>query len=184
MDEELKNELKDGEKILYIGNAEPFQTLDRTNRNPFVVRTVLTVLISIALMISYTIEAMKINNFKILVPVIIAAIAYLVIASAFRDAKNIRKQKYVITDKRLIRKGDGTSGIPFSAIGQYLFKMDEDGHTSLLIGEDGIKTSSRNWRKWGASTLSVSEKGKCDQAVFYAIEQPDEFRKVFEKLVT
>ena len=181
MEEALKSALDTDEIILFKGQAESFETLDKTNKNPFVIRTVLTVLICISLIVAYAVSTIPIENFKILVPLVVAAVAALIITSVFRDSRKIRKQQYVITSKRLIRQNsDEVSGLPYSAIEQYLFKMDEDGHTSLLIGKDGTKTKSSNWRKWGASSLSVStESGKCDQAVFYAVPKPDQFRKIF-----
>ena len=180
MDEELKAALEEGEKILFKGKPEAFETLDKTHKQPFLIRTVLTVLICIALIVSYAVNTIPANNFKIVLPIILAAIAILVITSDFRDAKRIRNFQYVITNKRLLRKGDEITRLPYSAITQYLFKMDDDGHTTLLIGPGGIKIKSRKWRSLGGSPFSISsENGKCEQAVFYAIPQPDEFRKIF-----
>ena len=184
MEEDLKAALDADEIILFKGQAEPFETLDKTHKKPFIISTVMTVLICISLIVAYTITTVQINNFKVLVPFVIGAVGVLIISSVFRDARKIRKQQYVITNKRLIRQSDEVLGLPYSAIDQYLFKTDEDGHTSLLIGADGIKTKSKNWRKWGAGSLHVeTDSGKCDQAVFYAISDLNQFRKTFVEQV-
>ena len=184
MDEDLKNALEEGETILFKGKPEPFQTLDKISKPPFVITTVLTVLICTALCVSYAVNTIPSGTFKILLPIVVAAIGILIISSVFRDARRIRNQQYVITNKRLIRKGEDVCSLPYSAVTQYVFKEDEEGHTSLLIGPDGIKAKSKNWRKLGASSLSVNtENGKCEQAVFYGIPQPEEFRKIFVEQV-
>ena len=179
MDDTLKSALEKGEKILFKGKSESFETLDKTNKQPFMITTVLTVLICLALILTYTVNTLAIENFKILVPVVIAAVGALIISSVFRDSRKIRKLEYVITNKRLMRLGEDIVSIPFPAIKQYIFKMDEEGHTSLLIGEDAITKKSSKWRSAGVSSFSKDPNtGECEHAVFYAV--PDQFRKVFE----
>ena len=183
MDENLKSTLEKDEKILFKGKPESFETLDKANKQPFIITTVLTVLVCLALILTYTINTLAIENFKILVPFVIAAIGALIISSTFRDSRKIRKLEYVITNKRLMRLGDEISSMPFPAIKQYIFKLDEEGRTSLLIGEDAITKKTSKWRSAAVSSFAKDlNTGECEQAVFYAI--PDRFRKIFTEQIS
>ena len=182
MDENLKSTLEKDERILFKGKPESFETLDKTNKQPFMITTVLTVLVCLALILTYTVNTLAIENFKILVPLIIAAVGALIISSTFRDTRKIKKLEYVITNKRLMRLGDEISSMPFQAIKQYIFNQDEEGHTSLLIGEDAIMKKSSKWRSAAVSSFSKDPNtGECEHAVFYAI--PERFRNVFTEQI-
>lgn len=182
MDNDLRSALEKDEKILWEGSPEPFVTLDKTNKIAFIRKTVITVLVCLALILTYSLGTIPLENFKIGVVLIIMFFGALIISSVFMDARKIRKQRFAITNQRLIRQGDELRSISLSKIKKYLFSMDEDGHTSLLIGDDAVKKKSSKWRTMGASTIFINdETGECEQAVFYAIAKPDSFKKVFEE---
>ena len=181
MDEELKSALEEGEKILWEGSPEDFVTLDKTNKKPFIIKAALTALICIALIVTYSAATIPDNNFKPALAIVIAAFGVLIASSTFLDARKIRKQKYCITDKKLIWINDSTKKIPYESIKEYLFSTDEDDHTTLLIGVDAVKRKSSKWRSLAASSVYMNEEtGVCEQAVFYAIPKADSFKKIFE----
>ena len=181
MDEELKDALEQDEKLLWEGRPESFVTLDKTNKQAFTTKAIITVLVCIALILSYYAATAANDNFKIGVAAVIAGFGMLIICSTFLDARKLRKQKYGITDRRLLWMSDVVRSVPYSSIKQYRFGTDEDGHTSLLIGAEAIKKKSTKWRTMGASSVFMNDAGECEQAVFYAISDPDRFKKIFEE---
>lgn len=182
MDEELKSALHEGENILWHGKPESFITLDKTNKPPFVIKSVITAVVCLALIIGYAVLTIPTDNFKPLLPVIIAGFGVLIASSTFLDAKKIRKQQYYITDERLIWINDNIKSIPYNTIREYLFSKDEDNHTSLLVGAEAVKKKSSKWRMMASSSVFMNENtGICEQAVFYAIPGADRFKKIFEE---
>ena len=181
MDEELKSALEEGETVLWQGSPEDFVTLDKTNKKPYIIRVVIPALVCIALIVTYGAATIPDNNFKPALAAVIAAFGVLIASSTFLDARKIRKQKYCITDKKLIWINDSTKKIPFETIKEYLFSTDEDDHTTLLIGADAVKRKSSKWRSLAASSVYMNEEtGTCDQAVFYAIPKAERFKIIFE----
>ncbi len=181
MDDSLKEALKAEEKVLWQGSPEPFVTLDKTNKMPFIVKAVITVAVCLGMIIPYCVYGAEAGNMKIGLPLVIAGIGILVIISNFLDARKLRKEQILLTDSRILWKSDSVREVPYSSIKEYLFSMDEDGHTTLLIGVDAVKKKSRKWRTMASSTVFMNtDTGVCEQAVIYAIPQPDEFKKIFE----
>jgi len=181
MNEELKNILDEGETVLHQSVPESFETLDRTNKGHFTIKTVLAVGICGAMIIAYIIGTAATASFKPVLVIVLAFIAVMVCLSTFLDARKIRRQRFFITDRRLIWYNDSMRSIPYPSITQYKIARDEDGHTSLLIGENAVKSKSRKWRFMATSPVFMNqETGICEQAVFYAISDPEKFMTVFE----
>ncbi|MBR1707245.1 MAG: hypothetical protein IJ719_00250 [Clostridia bacterium] len=182
MDDQLQSFLEKDETIILKSQPEPFETLDQTHKTGFYIKAVVTTVICIALIIGYCSATLGSGNFKIALPIVIAGIGIVVILSTFMDARKIRKQKFYITNQRLIWENDGLKGIPYKTIDQYKFDTDADHHTSLLIGVDAVHKRSSKWRTLGASSVfNNMDTGICEQAVFYAISNPSEFKAAFEK---
>ena len=182
MDEELKHHLDEGEKVLWNGAPEKFETMDKTYKPAIVRKAIICAVIAAALTAAYLLAVKGTGNFKIGVEAIVIAACILAAVSNFTDARKIRKQEYCITDSRLLWKSENVHSIPFNAIKDYSFGKDDDGHTSLLIGEETIKAKKSKWRVLAASPAIVSEdSGICERAVFYAIPNAEQFRKIFEQ---
>ena len=183
MEEDIKEVLEEGEKILWNGGPEAFTVLDKTNKKPFMIKLVLTALVCIALIVAYV---TSINSgggdFKPLLIVIIVAIGILVVSSTYIDARNVRKQKYYLTDKNIIKISDSAQKVPLDKIGNYRFRADADGHTSLLIGENTVNSKMKKWRTLAVKPVSFDDKGgKCDLAVFYAIPSVNQFQRLLDE---
>ncbi|MBQ8093270.1 MAG: hypothetical protein IJ242_06820 [Clostridia bacterium] len=97
----------------------------------------------------------------------------------------MRKQHFYITNKRILWGYDEMlKEIPFKSITTYKFVTDADHHTCLLIGPDTVKMKPRKWRTIASAPAYMNaETGICDRCIFYAISEPDMFRKVFEQQV-
>ena len=128
MDEELKSALKDGEKILWQGKPESFVTLDKTNKKSFVIKAVITAVICVGLIIAYGAATIPQDNFKPVLPLVVAGFGILIASSAFLDARRLRKIDGTIHLYRLQHKkklffhgkspsiGHNTRSIPITLI--------------------------------------------------------------------
>ena len=182
MDEELKNTLQEGEKVLWEGKPENFITLDNTNKKPFIIKVVITAVVCIALIVAYCAATIPLDNFKPALPIVIAAFGILIASGTFLDARKLRRQRYYITDRRLIWISDSTRSVPYETIQEYLFSRDEDDHMTLLVGVNAVKKKSHKWRSMAAGSVFMNDDtGVCEQAVFYAIPRAEQFKKIFEE---
>lgn len=182
MDEELKKQLEEGESVLWNGAPEKFETMDKTYKPVIVRKGIICAAIAVVITAAYLLAVKGTGNFKLGVEAIVLAACVLAAVSGFSDARKIRKQEYCITDKRLLWKSENVHSIPFSAIKDYRFEKDDDGHTTLLIGEETIKAKKSKWRVSAASPLIINEdSGICERAVFYAIPNAAQFKKIFEQ---
>lgn len=181
MDEELKRHLEEGESVLWNGAPEKFETLDKTYKPAFIRKACICAAVAVVLSAAYLFAVKGTGNFKIGVEAIIVAACLLAALSGFTDAKKIRAQEYCITDSKLLWKSENIHSIPFSSIKDYSFVQDDDGHTSLLIGEETVKAKKSKWRVLAASPAIIDENtGICERAVFYAIPDAAKFKKIFE----
>ncbi|MBQ6365942.1 MAG: hypothetical protein IJI61_05945 [Oscillospiraceae bacterium] len=181
MGDSITEILHTDEQVLWQGTPEAFSLLDKTNKKSILIRVIVTAAVCIAAVIAYYSSMRSTSEFKIGIPIGILLLGVLVMATPLMDARRIRRQTFVITSERLLWKSESIREIPFSAIKEYLFSMDEDGHTTLLVGRDAVRKKSRKWRTMGAGTVFTDDEGICEQAVFYAIPEPEKFKKIFEE---
>lgn len=182
MDEELKHHLEEGEAVLWNGAPEKFETMDKTYKPAIIRKAVICTAVAAVLTAAYLLAVKGTGNFKIGVEAIVVAACVLAAVSGFNDARKIRKQEYCITNSRLLWKSENIHAIPFTAIKDYSFGKDDDGHTTLLIGEETMKAKKTKWRVLAASPAIINEEsGICERAVLYAIPDAAQFKKTLEQ---
>ena len=173
MEELLKESLREEETLLWSGRPEAFETLDKTHKIPFIRKGIIAALVTIAICAAYVIFA-QIKNvpLKPAVPVIVAACGIFVILRGLIDASKLRKRVlYAITDKR----------VEYSAISAAKLDRDEDGHVSLLCGEDAIKAKPWKRRVMAlAGTVTNDTTGMCESFAFYAIPDADKVKEILK----
>lgn len=183
MEELLKESLREEEKLLWSGRPEAFETLDKTHKTPFIRKGIITALVTIALCVAYVVLA-KIEEapLKPAVLVVIAACGAFIIARDLLDASKIRKRAfYAITDKRLLVLTDTAKSVEYSAINAAKLDKDEDGHVSLLCGNDGIK--AKPWKRREAvltGSCTDDSTGLCERFVLYAIPDADKVKEILK----
>ena len=183
MEELLKEALREDEKLLWSGRPEAFETLDKTHKSPFIRSGIITAVVTIALCVAYVILA-KANDvpLKPAVLVIVAACGIFIIVRGLLDASKIKKRVlYAITDKRLIILTDSAKSVEYSAINVAKLDRDEDGHTSLLCGEDAIK--ARPWKRRAAvlsGAITNENTGMCERFVMYALPDADKIKEILK----
>ena len=183
MEELLKESLREDEKLLWSGRPEAFETLDKTHKSPFIRSGIITAVVTIALCVAYVILVRaKEAPLKPAVLVIVAACGIFIIVRGLLDASKIKKRVlYAITDKRLIILTDSAKSVEYSAISAAKLDRDEDGHTSLLCGEDAIK--ARPWKRRAAvlsGAITNENTGMCERFVMYALPDADKIKEILK----
>lgn len=182
---ELDKALKDGEIVIWKGKPENYKILDKTNRPVFIKRCVICVVICVAVELLY-LWLTRISNADLLVwlmVVIFVACAASPILFLLRSRK-LKKGIYAATNYRLITFADQVVGVTYNRIKEYSFKMDPDGHTSLLCGKKGVSSKPGKWRELALfGNPDDNGTGPCEKFAFYAISKPDEIRKVLSEKI-
>lgn len=183
MEELLKESLREDEKLLWSGRPEAFETLDKTHKSPFIRRGIITAVVTVALCVAYVILVRaKEAPVKPAVLIIVVACGVFIIVRGLLDASKIRKRtSYAITDKRLIILTDSAKSVEYSAISAAKLDRDEDGHTSLLCGEDAIK--ARPWKRRAAvlsGAITNENTGMCERFVMYALPDAEKIKEILK----
>jgi len=180
MEKILKEELAADEKILWQAKPENFETLDVTHKKNFIVKAALIIGVVALLCVLYLVfAANKGIEVKYGLIVIILALAVFASINGIFDAKKLKKVSYVITDKRLILVDEVCKSAEFNLFKEAEFRVDADGHTSLLCGKRALESKPFHWRMLtvGGPHIEV-ETGLCDSFVFYAIPEADKVKKI------
>ena len=176
----LMKQLDEGEEILWSGKAEKTEIFDKTNKAAYIRRTVISLGIMILLMVLcfLKVEDAGIGSYTI---ILIAGIVAPILA--YKDARTCQSLEYYVTDRRLVRVNGGvTIMCPFNLIKTYRFRDDEDGNTTLLVGEKAIKSKPASWRsKVTFNSFTTDSKGFAEDYLFYAVDDVKGLSAVLEK---
>lgn len=187
MEESLKSIMDDGEQLLWRSRPEPFETLDKTHKKSVIVKSIITAVVTVAIITAYIIAAVRSSaDMKVGLIVIILVIGGYMIASPFLHARKLRKKaEYAITTRQLVLITDDAKGTPYDKIGVAAIRTDDDGHSSLLCGEDAIKAPAVRWRGYSMSGAHTNvDTGRCDALVFYAIPEAERVREILKPYLT
>ena len=170
MTEQLKEALQEGEQLLWQGKAENFETLDRTHKQNLIMTTAISLGIALAICIAY-IAAAGIANVKPLLILIILLIACIGPFNAFGDGKKLKKMIYAVTDQRILAVSDDVRAVEFDKVDAAEFRRDADGHTSLLLGRDAVKSKATKWRQYTVvgPHMNEEEPPKLETFALYAV---------------
>lgn len=185
MEELLKEELHAGEKILWHGGPEPFETLDVTHKQHVIVKAVLTIGIVFTLCIAYLVFANS-KGIELKPSLVVIAMLCAVLASFnyIFQSKKLSKMNYIITDQRIIFGTDILKSLEFAKIDKVEFKKDADGHTSILFGDVAIKSKAHQWRSLSLADAYIdSDTGYCSRFALYAVSNVDEVKKILSNYI-
>ena len=180
MDEILHSSLEKGEKILWDSHPEAFETLDKTHRQPFT-RKLLITLVSTAVLLALYIFLVGGHD-----PLIIAATLFIsayICASTHMNAWQLKKARYLITDRRIIVMNNDFTSAFYNEIPMAFLRKDNDGHTSLVCGEYAAKLPPHQWRGYSAVGARHDEK-VCDSLILYAIPDPAKVKEILAPHLT
>lgn len=182
MNDKLKSALDECENVLFTCVPEDFKPAQGARKPLFIKKVITSLLVAAAFIGGYCALGAKTGKIMPGVIVLIAVVAAYVIASVFLEANKVRKQEFVITDKRLLCKKDDTyKAIPYSAIKEYRFDKDPDGKTCLLIGTDALKEGFAKWISLAASPFIIEEdSGICSRGALFPVPDAKKFEALFE----
>ncbi|MBR4475044.1 MAG: hypothetical protein IKS55_15590 [Oscillospiraceae bacterium] len=178
MEDSLQVSLEPGEQILWQGGTEAFETLDNTHKKSFAVKAIIGSLVAILISAVYVfavINTAPINYFVFLVVFILCGIPAF---NFLGDAHKLRKTVYLATDRRLIVLRDSVHDMKYACIHEAAFRMDRDGHVSLLCGDEAMKLKPEKWREAAVVGQRVTEGPDCHRFVFYAPSDPEALKDI------
>lgn len=187
MEEILKPVLDGGEKILWSGRPESFETLDKTHKSSFIKRCVIIAVTTAVLCALYffAIERTGAELKAGLIALILALAVYAALSPILHASQLRKKIQYAATDKRLFVIKDEPKDIPYSQVSIASMKTDEDGHSTLLCGPSAVKSSPVKWRGDAATGIRTdNDSGLCDSLVMYAVTEPDKLREALKPYLT
>lgn len=178
MEDILQVSLEVGEQILWQGKAEPFETLDKTHRKSFAVKAIVGGLIAIIISIVYIFAVINTAPIKFFVFLVVFILCGIPAFNVLSDASKLRKTAYLATDRRLISVRDSVHDMKYDCIHEAAFRMDRDGHVSLLCGDEAMKLKPEKWREAAVVGQRVTEGPDCHRFVLYAPTEPDVLKEI------
>lgn len=185
MNELLKEELLENEKVLWEGKAETFSTLDKTHKLPMIKRAALIIGVVAAICIWYVVYSMA-NSIVIKPAIIVTAMfcAFLGAFSFISQANKIKKMRYYATNQRIICCVEIPKFLEYGKISDVVLKQDADGHTSVLFGKNAIKAKAHQWRSLSLLDPYLDEEtGFCTRFAMYAVDDAEQLKKVLSEYI-
>lgn len=180
MNEKIKEYLGHEEKVLWSGQAENFQAMDKTHKSYYTRRSIIVAVISVAIIAAYFYSAVSSGaGIKWGVAVVLVAVAAFALVSPVLDIRKLRKCCYVLTNEKLmlITPSDVRS-VALASIPTAKISVDEDGHKSLLCGPDAEKLPAFKRRVATLNGAQLDQQSNmCDRFVFYAVNDPAGLKK-------
>ena len=178
--DKIKEELLQGEELLWSGVSESFETLDKTNKSACIRKAIIIFSVVAALCIFYIVYAgSKGIDLKPGLIIIVMALALVASFNFYAQANKLRRGVYAITDQRIISIIDTPKSVELSRIKYIQMKTDEDGHVSILCGKQVIESKSHQWRALALLDPSIeAETGICERFVIYAISDAETVKRV------
>ena len=180
MTERLKEKLLPGEKVLWSGASEKFETMDHTNKAAYIKRAMIILGTVAALCLLYIVYVTS-KGIDLKLGLVAIALGFAVLGSAnfYFDAKKLGRAFYAVTDQRVISIIDMPKSLERAKIRDVEMKTDEDGHVSLLFGKKVIDSKSHQWRTYALLDPYIGEEsGKCERFALYAIPDAENLKKI------
>ncbi len=180
MEKQLREQLLEGEQLLWCGCPEPFDTFDKTNKNGLIVGLVLKILVTMGIVATFYISAQEKGDVKPGIFIFIFLFAVFAVINPFLIARRLRKKTiYGLTDRRIIRAGATDGAVPYERIKRAVLRTDADGHTSLLCGPRAVKLKPRQWRgEADASFINVMDEPEAARVILFALPMDDGLRNL------
>ena len=180
MDEMLGAYLEANEKILWDSHPEAFVTLDKTHKQPFIKKLLITLIITAILLILYI---GVLGHAEPLIIAVTLVIAGYICISTHMNAWQLKKARYLITDRRIIVMNNDFTSAHYADIPMAFFRKDADGHTSLVCGDYAAQLKPHKWRGYSAVGARYDDK-VCDSLILYAIPDPARVKEVLKPYLT
>lgn len=182
MEKTIHNHLKKNEQLLWQGKPESFKMLDNTNKSSIIGNALIKAVVIlglIALCIYIDIEEAFIKPWAILFLIVFGIYIQ---TEPFRIAHHLRdKTQYILTDQRILRMGAKKDSVSYEDIQTASLKTDEDGHYSLLCGEDSLTMKSNQWRNYADSNvITEMDSDTCACMILYALPMDTNLKRILQ----
>lgn len=180
MEERIKDNLVQGEEILWSSRPAAFQPMDKTHKSYYIRRSIIVAVVSVAILSAYFYSAIATSaGIKWGVVAVLLAVALYSLVSPVLDINRLRKCSYVLTNENLflVTPSDVRS-VKLSSIPTARLAKDEDGLSSLLCGPLADKLPAFKRRVATLSGALVDQDSSmCDRFVLYGISDTDSLKK-------
>lgn len=177
MENIIKENLENGEKVLWSGKAASGKVMDKTYSWFYC----LVILVSYGLTAAMLFLSYKATGqLKLSVALIILIVGSILPLAALYDGIKVRELSYAATDRRLIRTlGSEVFSADYKDIGDCRFRKDPSGNISLLCGKKTVKSSPIIWRGLSLFTGEVErdKKNRVQNYVMYAVNDAEGLKK-------
>lgn len=177
MENNIKENLENGEKLLWCGKSASDKVMDKTYSMFYCLVCLVCYGITAALMyMSYKAT----GELKLSVMLVLLVIGSILPLAAIYDGIKVRELGYAATDRRLIRvNGSEMFSADYNDIGECSFRKDPSGNTSLLCGAKTVRSTPLIWRGLSLFTGNV-ERDKDNNVhnyVMYAVNDTEGLKK-------
>lgn len=177
MEDYLRDNMENGEQLLWSGGSASEKVMDNTYRIPYLLRFLISYGLAAALMI----YAVKVTGgLRISVFLVLLVLGSMIPLTAIADGMKVRSLGYAATSKRLIRvNGSILYSADYDDIGECRFGKDPSGNTSLLCGDKAVKSKPSKWRGLAlfTGTHEKDTENHVTDYVFYAVDDPEGLKK-------
>lgn len=177
MENIIKENLENGEKLLWSGKAATDKVMDKTYSVLYCLVCLICYGCTAALMyMSYKAT----GELKLSVALVLLVVGSILPLSALYDGIKVRELGYAATDRRLIRvQGSEVFSADYDDIKDCGFRKDPSGNTSLLCGAKTVKSSPSLWRGLSLFTGDVErdKENKVHNYVLYAVNDVEGLKK-------
>ena len=182
MDALLKEQLAEGESIIWQGVPEPFETLDKTNKKRFWITLAVCIAAAAALVVLYLANIK--GEPKPAVLVIILVLCGFAPVRRFLYAAAVRKLRYLVTDRQLLIVSNEVKRVSLSRVKVCALRSDADGHLSFLAGAHALKARPSHWRDLALTGQPNTEPDEpVDSFAFYAVADKAGLRAVIRRVL-
>lgn len=182
---DIKEWLRDGEELLWTGKPLCEKTLDQTYKGAFLRRLLIGGGLTIILEALYIRAALMSEvGIKPVMIILLPILCLYSAASILIGGRKIRLLTYAATDRRLMVVSDSMAEMPYKRIKEAVFKMDADGHETLLCGSEAVKSRPVKWRDlslYAKNDASDDMNKPCEKYALYAVSDPDGLRAVMKE---
>ena len=176
MKKKLSEYLRDGEKVLWEGKPETFPLLDQALKYTLLIRWIVTVAVTIAVLFLYMARNAKYSMGFI---ALLMLVALVVIAAPVMERRNLLAQKYWLTNQRAImmNKDKTFYYLELDQIDDYQTIGDQAEFDCLALGSSVVGDTAKQLR-WRACHPQIDLQGQSAQdnvigMIFYCVSNAD-----------
>ena len=167
----LREQLNEGEYVLWHGWAEPCAFLEETDKKRIVRNWVIECIAAGAFLVFY-VSAADVLNFKIIIATLL--ILVLVVCAPYVEWRKLKNQQYWVTNQRVITgRGGNFCGVDMELVDEVTVKKLSTGYDCVLLCSKIVAEGEKQLRWRSSSPMSGQTPGEVGM-VFYNVARAQE----------